>query len=406
MANSINYTTRKANGAEVTKNISNVNPLAADSDVAVFVAHVAGLSDNTLTAIEKVETDDVVIVPDNVIYAESRAVSIINSDFEQIHTGEYNDVVRNSLDAVTIVTGAGDDTIENIGDSVSIACGNGHDSILNTGDSVTISAKGTFNYSGAKTITNSGASCSIIVNDSCTDYDSDTKIYTYSSVSNSGNNVSIQSSNFYTPFCTNTGDSVYCNYGRVTNSGDHVTLDNAYYFNNSGDYCSLKARESNLYLNTGQHCTLFSTHSFAKNATIDTTAHGYQFIGLKEYSSRGNYSLCTAEGNNTIAIFDKSKATLNFYGFNQNSDLLILRDTPTVTAIENGTKITTYYSRGRVTFETNLYGVTSGTVRYIPFVSATGFDYDLTAPVQLLNLNPENENSAMPDDENLFIADI
>mgnify|MGYP002856931218 CR=1 FL=1 len=371
MANSVNYTVKRLDGSEVVKNISNVNPAAADSDVAVFVATLANLSDNTLTAIEKVENEDVVIVPDTEIYAESHAAKIINSNFEKIYTGSYDDTIQNSLNAVTISAGDGNDSINNSGANVSILSGKGADTVVNTGNNVTIR-------------TNTPTDTKVATNDLIINSGDNVSIYgTGVTVNNSGNNVSMTS-----------------NYSDTLNTRDYI---------NSGDNCVIFFCANTYIKNTGQHCSLSPYGNRYYVDTIDNSAHGYTYFGkLVNQSGLGNYNvtLCNAEGHNTINCGGvQYSGTVNVYGFNQETDLFIVKNgvDSTKNSIFSGHTVNSdntdiYYkhSNSKGTHYI-LHGVTSGTIRYALTTSDA---------VQLYNLNPENENTAMPDDENLFIADI
>ena len=372
MANSVNYTAKRLDGSEVVKNISNVNPAAADSDVAVFVATLANLSDNTLTGIEKVENEDVVIVPDTEIYAESHAAKIINSKFEKIYTGSYDDTIQNSLDAVTISAGDGANSINNSGAYVSIAGGAGADTILNTGNNVTIN----------------------------TNTPSDTKVATNDLIINSGDSVSIY------------GAGV-----TVNNSGNNVSIHSNCYdtlntrdFISSGDNCVIRFCSNTYVKNTGQHCSIAPYGVDDYVATIDNSAHGYTYFGHLDSQAKlasYNVTLCNAEGNNTIEcchVRTTDNAVVNIYGFNQETDLFIVKNgvDSTKNSIFSGHTVNSdntdiYYKEKTRGAHYILHGVTSGTIRYATAVGKT---------VQLYNLNPENENTAMPDNENLFIADI
>lgn len=134
MADSVNLTSKRPHGKSVTKKISNVNPKAAESDVALFMAHLANLSDNTLQNIEKVVAQDV----EADFQVDNAGLATAFADSIQVHDW-YTTSRRSGRDVPTaiqspenfIYAGAGNDSIT-VGAEVagmSIIGARGNDSI-------------------------------------------------------------------------------------------------------------------------------------------------------------------------------------------------------------------------------------------------------------------------------------
>ena len=149
--------------------ISDINPAAADSDLTVFAGAVAGLSNNTLTGIEKVIVTEIPLAPKNVSVESSENAlfmagtnendTLINygdfvtidaqggSDFisntgvfSSINAGADSDSVISSGAGATIVSGDGDNYIENYGSDTSVVLGAGDDTVISIAPNVTIDA--------------------------------------------------------------------------------------------------------------------------------------------------------------------------------------------------------------------------------------------------------------------------
>lgn len=168
---SVNLTSKRPDGSAITQNISNVNPDAAESDVALFMAHVAKLSDNTLTNIEKVEAEKVDISGRVSIQLADEETTYDNIVFEhaQIKSSNNSSTISNVIDDAEILTFDGADSIFNSAAEVTISAGSGDDTIFNTGDFVTLDAGAGVNtfqfnaFSGNATINNLTESDTIVI---------------------------------------------------------------------------------------------------------------------------------------------------------------------------------------------------------------------------------------------------
>ncbi len=61
MSTTLKVTTKRGNGKEVTRNISNVNPNATNNELSSFIVALNGLSNNSVEKIEKVSKSDLEI---------------------------------------------------------------------------------------------------------------------------------------------------------------------------------------------------------------------------------------------------------------------------------------------------------------------------------------------------------
>ena len=65
MATSVNVTTARPGGKEITKSLSNVNPAVTNNAISSFVGALNSLSQNSLIHIEKVKRSDVDLPENN-----------------------------------------------------------------------------------------------------------------------------------------------------------------------------------------------------------------------------------------------------------------------------------------------------------------------------------------------------
>lgn len=224
MAISASAISKRADGSIVTQKFSDINPDAADSAVAKVVATIAGLSQNTLTGIQKTVTSNVPLLEQNITLSGTAAAdSIVVNEVDayiggvaqnvpgivkEIRAGNGNDVINNSVAGVIIYGEAGNDKITNTGNLVTIYGGAGNDTITNTGDSVKI-----YGGDGTDSIINSGDYVSIYgeaANDTINN--SGNGVYIHGNAGpnylyNSGDNVTLESNSTLDKFYnTNTGE--------------------------------------------------------------------------------------------------------------------------------------------------------------------------------------------------------
>ena len=149
MARTIEYTQVRPTGDSITRNITGVNETLADATISSFVGEISDLSANTLTAITKVDTEDIATLPAGSIYTTTnKTLNYVNTIAgAYIYGANLNDTITNTADNVTIDSGNGADSITNSGENVSIyAAASGMTSIVNSGAYATVSSP--FNSGG------------------------------------------------------------------------------------------------------------------------------------------------------------------------------------------------------------------------------------------------------------------
>ena len=161
MARTIEYNQLRPTGETITRNITGVNESLADATISSFVGEISDLSANTLTAITKIDTEDVATVPPGSIYTTTdKTLNYVNTiDGAYIYGANMNDTITNSGNYVTIHSGEGADSINNSGDNVSINAATGQTSIANSGSYVTVTSPftGTVSNTDSCYIYNTGA---------------------------------------------------------------------------------------------------------------------------------------------------------------------------------------------------------------------------------------------------------
>ena len=298
MATKINMISTNGNQT-ITQTLSNVNETVADSDISQFVVGLAGLSNNTLTKIEKIEFSPIT-TPYSIIGGNSADTIFCNDYAVTIDAGRGNDVISLGADALncTINGGHGNNTIYgNGGGHVYIneagSLSSGSDTIFGfSGDDVIVKPFPVF-IAGESFTSIPGANVKLkaakkanATGDTADDFDNfasgdilkaigiDGKLNSYAVLSapvtlaaggtntvnnsyiyldaaggtftNSADNVYITTSDSLNNTIHNTGDHVFISVGAgadsIYNSGDNVVINGgngADYISNNGEFVSI-----------------------------------------------------------------------------------------------------------------------------------------------------------------------
>ena len=356
MSNSVEYTQKRPDGDTLKSTLTYINEDAADTDVSKMVGALSSLSKNTLTAIERVEGeevplntgytliengDELIIINDenstqgipnggSTSKYKNKNFNVINSrDQRSMTTSANNDTVHNSGNKLKISADKGDDYIVNTGDSVSISAFTGDDYIYNTGDNVSIDAgagddtvyntgdKATVSLSaGNDSAYNTGDSVRIFLNGG------DTSLYSTGdnvsinaslgnvSVTSTGDNVSIYGvspTSSYDSKIYNSGSNATLSGGnKIYNAGDDSKINRFVYLENKGDRASINNQIYSLnstVINDGSEVTIRASDG-NKNDFINNTGDNVSIITYAGddtvYNTGDNVSIITYEGDDTV----------------------------------------------------------------------------------------------------------
>ena len=426
---SVEYTQKRPDGSEVTKTLTDVNIAADEVTIASFVGAVSDLSENTLSAITNVTTNNLtnlceglesgLLTYDNT-GTKTRYSLTASGEYEftdsniQIYGGDYPATITTSGDYVTLRTGKAvntkqDDVVYNHGNNCKISLCAGDDSIYNTGNNVTIDGG-----RGDDTIYNTGNYVYIYSNT-----DDDT-IY------NTGDYVTINGregdDSIY-----NTGDYVSINgfsdNDTIHNTGDYVSIDGSQHHKNitcDGNNCYIKINNATDLIDNGSNNTIETSSIWyvRTGEVFNNTLPGISIVGgdgdnsiyntgdyvsiyggtgddsiyntgdyvsISGYSGNdtitntgsnvtiygvlSNYSIDNTGASNTTFSYGWNNNSCTITGFNQASDLIYCNTSGATISFEKQNFDVLVNMEGSGTNNIWLKNITSGQIRYKPYAS-------------------------------------